>query len=216
MIGKGAPWGRPASGPPDREVHGSDAALAEWVAAAPGGLVRFVPAADSDLARAVGVRAGGEPGGTEVPMDALVLADGSWAVNAVVLGTPPDRCSRWSRRHLLRVRVDGRDVFEGRGTGVVVATGQWVHGVDVVPRGHPGDGRVEVQVYRLRPAERRPMRARLAAGAHVPHPRIVQTTGRTVEVVAPRPLALEVDGRPRPPVARFEARVHPAAYRLLV
>jgi len=216
VIRKGAPWGRPASGPPDREVHGGDATLAAWVATAPGGLVRFVPTDDSDLARAVGVRAGGEPGGTEVPMDVLVLADGSWAVNAVVLGTPPDRCSRWSRRHPLRVRVDGRDVFEGHATGVVVATGQWLRGVDVVPRGHPGDGRAEVQVYRLRPAERRTMRARLPEGAHVPHPRIVQAAGRTVEVVVARPVAYEVDGRPRAPVARFEARVRPAAYRLLV
>lgn len=216
MIARGEPWGRPATGPPDREVRGDDTALAAAVRAAPGGLVHFVPAGGSDVARALGLRPGATPRGTEVPMDALVLGDGTWAVNAVVVGTAPDRCTRFTRRRALRVTVDGRPRFDGRATGMVVATGQWLRGGDVAPRGHPGDGRAEVQVYRLRPAERAAMRARLATGTHVPHPRIVQAAATAVEVVADRPMPLEVDGRPYPAVARLEVRVVPGAYRLLV
>ena len=61
------------------------------------------------------------------------------AVNIVVVGTPPGRVRSW-HRSALRVGDD-------RAWGVVVASGQFHEGVDVVPRGHPGDGRLEVQVY---------------------------------------------------------------------
>ena len=101
---------------------------------------------------------------------------------------------------------------------MVVATGQFLRGLDVVPRGHPGDGKAEIQVYELERRERRPMRARLASGAHVPHPRIRQRSARTIELRFRPPGPLEVDGVGAPGVA---ARHHDrgpfrSAYRLLV
>ena len=78
---------------------------------------------------------------------------------------------------------------------MVVATGQWLRGLDLVPRGHPGDGKAEVQVYRLRRPERRAMRRRLATGTHVPHPRIVTRTAVEIEIRAHRALPVEIDGR---------------------
>ena len=63
----------------------------------------------------------------------------------------------------------------------MVASGQYLRGIDVVPRGHPGDGRVEVQVYAVAAGERAGVRARLPQGVHLPHPDITQTTGRRVE-----------------------------------
>ena len=213
-VRKGEPWGRPTDAEPDREITGDDAALAAWVASAPGALVRFHPDAASDLGHAVG--ASETPVGTELPMDTLVLADGTVAVNMVVLGTPPDRVTRWRRRTELSVTLDGTTWFEGRATTVLVAVGQWLRGNDVVPRGHPGDGRVEVQAYRLRPAERSEMRRRLPTGGHLPHPRILGRTARTVEIRAAKPLPLEVDGVTRAPVSRLSAEVKPNAYRLLV
>jgi diacylglycerol kinase family enzyme len=153
---------------------------------------------------------------TELPMDVLALADGTVAVNMVVLGTSPERLGRFARRTELRIRADNRIWFNDECTTVVLAVGQWLHGIDLVPRGHPGDGRVEIQAYRLRPSERRAMRRRLAAGAHLPHPRIPTRSARRIEVEATAPVPLEVDGVTQEPVRRFTAEVRADAYRLLV
>jgi hypothetical protein len=213
-VRRGDGWERPAGGPADLEVEGDDRTLASWVASAPGARIRFRPTR-SDVALAVGVT-GEETRGMELPMDVLALADGDLATNMVVLGTPPDRLHRFTPRVELSVTVDGRTRFEGRATTVVVATGQFLRGLDVVPRGHPGDGRAEVQAYRLRPAERHAMRSRLARGEHVPHPRIVTAAGREIAVRAGAAMALEVDGGARPKATLLEVRLVPEAYSLLV
>lgn len=223
MITPGQPWGSPASSPPDLEVDGDDADLAAAVAAAPGALVAFRPGPGSDLARAVGLRAGSDPTSraTEVPVDAVRLAgDGlacnGMACNAVVLGVPPDRLRWASPARSVEIEVDGQPWFAGSATTVVIANGQFLRGADIVPRGHPGDGRLEVQVYELRPRERRAMRRRLTTGAHVPHPRIRSRTARVVELRAARPVAFEADGVSGAAVATVRAEVVPAAFRLLL
>jgi hypothetical protein len=85
-----------------------------------------------------------------------------------------------------------------------------------VPRGHPADGRVEVQVYALDPGQRRAMRGRLATGTHVPHPHIVEAAGRHIEVSVPVPWPLEVDGRPRGALRGLTATVRAHGWRLIV
>ncbi|MFN8036209.1 MAG: hypothetical protein U0V73_09775 [Acidimicrobiia bacterium] len=217
MIRAGEPWGGPASGPPGIEVAGTDADLAAAVHRSPGARVWFRPTR-SDLARSVGLAAGAAaPGTHEVPLDVLRAGDGVVAVNAVVLGTPPDRLGRWSRPASFTVVVDGRTVLDARATTIVVANGQYLRGLDVVPRGHPGDGRAEVQAYRLRGAQRKLLRGRLAAGAHLPHPDISQWSGRRIEVgVRGRPVALELDGVAAPAVTAWSCTVEPGAVRLLV
>lgn len=201
---------------PDLTVSGDDATLANWVADHPGALIAFNPTPASDLARAVGLAPGIAPGETVVTLDALRLGDGDVAVNMVVIGTPPDRTGRFTRPLPVTLHVDGTDVPTARTTTIVIATGQYLRGLDVVPRGHPGDGRLECQVYRLRPGERHQMRARLPQGAHIPHPRIAQRVGHTVEVQAEAPVAIEVDGEARPAVRSVTVEIVPAAYRLLV
>jgi len=206
---------------PDFEVAGDDTVLAEWVADHPGALFAYHPEAGSDIARAVGlvepatVATSGDAH-TEVTLDVLRLADGDVAVNMIVVGTPPDQLRRFSRPIAATLSVDGAAIATQRTTTIVIATGQYLRGLDVVPRGHPGDGRLEVQVYRLRAPERRAMRARLPQGTHIPHPRIAQRPGHHVEIVAAQPLAVEVDGRPRPAVRALAVDIVPAAYRLLV
>jgi YegS C-terminal NAD kinase beta sandwich-like domain len=200
---------------PDLSVAGDDRALAQWVADHPGALVAFRPTAGSDVARAVGL-APGRAGAHPITLDALRLSHGGLAVNMVVLGTPPDRLTRWSRALPVTLHVDGTEVATARTTTIVVATGQYLRGLDVVPRGHPGDGRLEVHVYRLRPAERRPMRARLQHGTHVPHPRITARPGHEVEIVAGRPVPVEIDGESRAPLTALSITVVAGAYRLLV
>jgi putative lipid kinase YegS-like protein len=215
----GEPWGRAATGPPDDEVTGDDADLAAFATRHPGALVRFRPSAGSDLARALGIKPD-DAGTTEVAIDTLTLAPGLDAVsvvNAVVLGPPPDRL-RWPARAVdVTVRLDGRPWFSGRATTVVVANGQFLRRADVVPRGHPGDGWAEVQVYALARRERRGMRRRLATGTHVPHPRVLGSRARRIEIeVARRRLPLEVDGRRRGGTDRLAVTLVPASIRLLV
>jgi diacylglycerol kinase family enzyme len=195
-------------------VRGSDADLAAAVARAPGALVRFEPHAASDLARAVGIAS--TTTGVEVPMDAIEVAGLGLAVGTLALGTSPERLTARTRSVPVTVTVDGRALPVRSVTTIVVAVAQHLHGLDVSPRGHPGDGRVEVQGYALRRRERSGMRARLARGEHLPHPRIHVASGREITVVCGRPAALEVDGVSARPVERLSVRVVPAAYRLLL
>jgi YegS C-terminal NAD kinase beta sandwich-like domain len=216
-IARGVPWGTPEDAAPDLTIEGDDADLALALRGAPPGvLVAFVPSPESDLARAVGLTAGIAPRGMALPMDALELADGSLAVNCMVLGSPPDRLTALRRSTELVVRLDGREQTIEDATTLVVATGQWLRGLDLVPRGHPGDGRAEVQVYRLRRAQRRPMRARLLTGTHLPHPRIVARNAVAIDVRATRPLPFEIDGRAAGRVTTVRAVLVPTRYRLLV
>jgi hypothetical protein len=184
--------------------------------------VRFRPSPRSDSARALGLGTAGG-GTTEVAIDALAVeSDGSSvtavnAVNAVVLGPPPDRLRWTARASDITVQVDGRPWFRGRATTVVVASGQFLRGADIVPRGHPGDGWAEVQVYGLTRRGRRPMRRRLPTGTHLPHPDIRVGRARRVDVdVAGWGRRLEIDGRPRGRAARLSVTLVPAAIRLLV
>jgi diacylglycerol kinase family enzyme len=181
-----------------------------------------VPAAGADFARAVSAAPAGGPVAMDLPCDALRLtAPGTelLAVNAVVLGTAPDRQRRFHRSSPLRVVVDGRVVHDGPATAVVIGNGQFLRGNDVIPRGHPGDGRAEVQVYAVPGRDRGAMRGRLARGEHLPHPGIHQTTGRRIAVTTGgHRLRLEVDGHPprgRPNAARFEVAVVPGAFTLV-
>jgi YegS C-terminal NAD kinase beta sandwich-like domain len=221
----GEPWGHIATSPPDIEVEGDDAGLVAAALSRPGALVRFRPSPRSDLARALGLGSDGS-GATEVGVDALAIdRDDSAvdpvhtldAVNAVVLGPAPDRL-RWTDRAAdITVRVDGRVWFSGRAATVVVANGQFLRGADLVPRGHPGDGWAEVQVYALGRRARRGMRRRLPTGTHLPHPDVRAGRARRVEIeVGGRRLPVEVDGRPQGRTARLVVTVVPAAIRLLV
>jgi hypothetical protein len=215
VILPGEPWGGPVSGPVSVSGGGGDADLADLVAANPGARIAFRPDASCDLARAVGLDGAGT-GAMELPVDAIEVDDGTLAVNLVIAGVPPERLRWWRRRRPVSVRVDERMVFDGPATTVVIANGQFRAGADLIPRGHPGDGRLEVQVYAVGPGERRGLRARLATGSHVPHPAIASAGGRHVECVWARPAPLEVDGRRRGRRGRVEASVVPALFSLVV
>jgi diacylglycerol kinase family enzyme len=219
VIRPGTPWGEPVAGDPGPvvDVTGSDADLAAAAAARGGALLRYVPGPGADFARALGIGPDGGAGTTVAACDLLDLGHGQFAVNAVVLGVAPDRLRARHRLRPVLVEVDGRAVFDGSATTVVVAGGQFLRGADLVPRGHPGDGRVEVQVYALHRAERRAMRARLAGGDHVPHPRIAQASGRRVLVRWDhREAPLEVDGRALATAGELEIVVRPGAVRVLL
>jgi diacylglycerol kinase family enzyme len=214
MIKPGEEWGSAATDPPDLEVRGGDTDLAAAVAGAPGALIRFIPAPSSDLALSVGLE-DGRATTTEVPMDALRVGD-ELAVNMVVLGTPPDRLTRFSRMRWFTIEIDDRSWFAGPATSVLIATGEFLRGNDLVPRGHPGDGRAEAQVYALNAGERRLVGERLRNGTHVPNPRVLQRIVRRFAVTVERQVRLEVDGVARGRVETLAVEVVPAAYRLLI
>jgi hypothetical protein len=155
VIRKGEEWERPAAGPPEWTLHGTDAELAAAVRARPGTRVGLDRARGCDLARALGLQPPGAGAGPreapahDLAVDALRVVVGDdrelFGVNLLALGTPPDRLSWQSRRGSVTVSVDGRVVHEGTASSVVVASGQYLRGADVVPRGHPGDGRLEIR-----------------------------------------------------------------------
>ena len=139
------------------------------------------------------------------------------AVNVIEFGTPPGSLRSLARTHEVSVTVDGRRFHVGPATSVVIANGQFVDGLDVSPRGHPGDGRLEIQVYALRPGERGGMRRRLATGSHLPHPRIRTGSGRRIRVrVTGGAWPLRVDGRAVGRTGTVEVEVLSPAVHLLV
>ena len=241
MIKPGEEWGQPTDATAEIECHGDDQALAALVTLgradpAPARLVRFFPSG-SDLARAVGLAdvdadldtnltAGGSATdhvrddqpvrGIELPIDAI-SSDLGVAMNCVILGVSPTRLRPYHRLRPIRVCVDGRELFSGPATSVVIANGQFVAGADLVPRGHPGDGRLEIQVYALAPGERGPMRRRLPTGTHLPHPRILATSGRIIEVDGlRRPWPVTLDRRSGRAETRLGLSILPSALRLLI
>lgn len=222
-IRPGDEWGSPTTATPAHRITGDDHALAAAIADLdPGTLVSYQPDATSDLARAIGIEPGAVTAarGIDLPIDAMGLdraASGSLAVNAIEFGTPPGSLRSLSRSHEISVTVDGRRVHAGPATSVVIANGQFIDGLDVSPRGHPGDGRLEIQVYALRPGERGGMRRRLATGSHVPHPRIRTGSGRRIRVrVTAGVWPLRVDGRSVGRAGTIEVEVRSPAIHLLV
>jgi hypothetical protein len=219
VIEKGKPWERPASAPAEWQVEGDDAALAAAVRDHPGARVAFAPDPGSDLARAIGLTGPGS-GTVELVVDGLrVTADGRglFGVNMAVVGTAPDRANWFTASPDVRVELDGRVVHDGPATAVVIASGQFLRGSDVVPRGHPGDGRVEVHVYAVARGQRSALRRRLPQGAHLPHPDVTQAVGRRVDVLAARrPVSLELDGVGLPAATRVTVEVVPEAFVIVV
>jgi diacylglycerol kinase family enzyme len=128
----------------------------------------------------------------------------------------PDRLRAWHRPAGLSVEIEGTPVDAGRASTLVVMNGQYLRGLDLSPRGHPGDGVVEAQLYALPPGARRAMRTRLSTGAHVPHPAITIRRAHHVVVRAPRPVPVEIDGTAAAQVTTFDITLRPAAYHLLV
>lgn len=215
MIRRGEEWGEPLPAGEPITVAGGDADLARAASDRRGRPLRFEAEPTSDLARALGLtRADGEA--VVVAVDALDVRGLGWCVNALVMGTAPDRAHWWHRRRTVRVVIDDREVFAGPAFAVVIANGQFLRGDDLVPRGHPGDGRLEVQVYAVAPRERSEMRRRLRGGGHLPHPRIQQFRGRRASVAAPHALPVEIDGDPAAPARAVAVTVLPGVIRLAI
>lgn len=126
---------------------------------------------------------------------------------ALAVEDPGDRL-RCRMDAVLVQRVDGAGGPDAVAVGHVVARRPWWIGrftvvmntthlgeMNLGPRAHPGDGRLDVTEGRLRPVERWQARRRAPSGSHVPHPALDTRRVRSEEVRVPRGASVYVDGR---------------------
>ena len=131
----------------------------------------------------------------------------AWATVAVF--------SRW-RSGEVRVRVDGTEQA-GRMHDVIVANGRYLGGgMKMVPEAEPDDGLLDVLLIGdLTKRDLLLTMPKTYRGKHLPHPKATLLRGTTVEIDAPEPLPVELDGeQPGTTPVRFE--IVPRALRLRV
>jgi diacylglycerol kinase (ATP) len=123
--------------------------------------------------------------------------------------------SRW-RSGEITVRVDGEE-HRGRMHDVIVANGRYLGGgMKMLPDAEPDDGLFDVLL--IGDLTKRDLLLTLPKtyrGRHLPHPKATLLRGSTVEIEAPEPLPVELDGeQPGTTPVRFE--LVPRALRLRV
>ena len=201
-IRKGEPWGAPGGLPPDGVVVRSDAEARAVATAArrQGAAVPPLGLLGGDLCRTLG-GTGDEArlrteAATRLPVDlGAVLLDGRlhWFVSHLVV-----RRSWWL------------------GRVVVVMNGQFIGPWDVTPRGHPNDGRLDLLDADLPVGERLKVRARLAAGTHLPHPGIEERHVAAVQIDLVRPTPVWLDGERVGAFRTLSVRTEPDALLCVV
>jgi diacylglycerol kinase (ATP) len=131
----------------------------------------------------------------------------AWATLAVF--------ARW-RNDEVTARVDGEE-HAGRMLDVIVANGRYLGGgMKMTPDAEPDDGRFDVLL--IGDVTKRDLIVTLPKiyrGKHLPHPKATLLHGVRVEVDAPRPLPVELDGE-QPGTTPVSFEVVPRALRLRV
>lgn len=188
-IRRGEEWGVPVARPSELVVIEGDAPLA----AHEGG--RPVAPGAGDLYETLGAPPLDRPVVQRVEVDGIrVVLDGS--------------IERWAIAHVVARRSWWR--------GPIVAAmnvsqlGAWT----VAPRAHPNDGALDVveahETLSIR--DRWAARARLPAGAHVPHPRIVVRRSERATWTFARPMRVWIDGVEVTRVRQLDVEVAPDRY----
>ncbi len=201
-IKKGEPWGQPGPLPRHGVVVRSDAEARAIVTAArrAGEPIPPLGLLGGDLCRTLGGTGNEErlrsESATTLPVDlGAVLVDGRL---------------HWFVAHLL--------VRRGwwRGRVVAAMNAQYLGAWDVVPVGHPNDGRVDVLDADLPLDERLQVRTRLRAGTHLPHPRIQERHVAALQVDLDRPTPVRLDGDHIGDAKTLSIRVEPDALTCVV
>lgn len=196
-IHKGVPWGEPGLVPDDAVVCDDDGA----VAAAHD---RVVMVGGGDLHMGLGMPRVKRPGEecTILPVDLMRVtvetADGA-AVHLSAVA------------HVCIGRFGARGGFSG------LVNAGFVDGLNLAPRGHPGDGRVElVTVDAGLPWRQRLMaRRRAVTGTHVPHP-MIDVAVRDAWTASVEDGNLNVDGVVIPGARRVSVSLEPGRVRVAV
>jgi diacylglycerol kinase family enzyme len=201
VIEKGQTWGVPGPLPSDGLVVQADSEARVIVEGArrAGGVTPVLGLLGGDLCRTLGGTGNrarlASPEAMTFPIDVgSVLVDGRhhWFVAHLVARSPG-----WGR------------VF-------VAMNAQWRGGWNLGPKAHPGDGLLDTYDARLGPSDRLKVRARLAHGAHLPHPAITERRTAAIQVEFDRPLALELDGTRLGKARTLSIRVEPEALQVVV
>ena len=184
-IGKGAPWGSPATAPPDA-VADDDAELAALAnaaagAATPGQGVPRLGVRRGDVLRTLGLAgADAEPApAREQPLDhpfdlGLAELDDGRTVPFVA--------------HLVARRRGWAGEF------AVACNVGWVGPWYVGPRAHPNDGLLDVVHGSLPWRQRLEARRRVVTGTHLPHPGLRSVRVPSWEHRFDRPVTIRADG----------------------
>lgn len=200
-IAKGEPWGRTGPVPAGTRTVADDAAARAVVTEArrAGEPVPPLFLLGGDLCRTLGGR--GDP----------ARLDGEVTILSVDLGAVlADGVLHWFVAHAVARRR------WWRGEVVAAMNAQYLGDWDVAPRGHPGDGRLEVLRGSLPLGQRLEARRRLPTGRHLPHPAISLERTAATQVDLERPAPLYLDGTPLGPVRRLSLRVEPDALTCVV
>lgn len=100
--------------------------------------------------------------------------------------------------------------------GTAILQAQWCDVLDLGPRSHPADGRLDVTTGRLPWRQRRTARQRARSGSHLPHPGLTHRQVDHIELDLDRPLSLTVDGRRLGRVRGVRVSVEPGALSVVV
>ena len=191
-IRKGEPWGEPGPLDAAAPVVDGDRALALLItpALAAGGPAGEVGLLGGDLHRTLGAPRhtaddlrGGQ--GVRFPVDVGVVdLDGRSDAFVAHLIATEDRSGRLWRGHT-----------------VILVNGSFVGPLDLGPKAHPGDGRLDLTEGSLPPGQRRAGRRRALTGTHLPHPDLRTRQVRSLQlrgadVGRGRPLHVWLDGEP--------------------
>ena len=203
-IARGEDWGAAGELPTGASIYESDAGLSRAVeyAVAKGLEPPVCGLVGGDLWRTLG----GPPGGTSrlrAGPATQVTVDVGWL-----------RFDEHELEHAFVAHCIARTRLWGEVLAVMNA--EWLDEWDVAPKGHPGDGWLDVTEAALSWPERQKVRDRLATGTHLPHPGLRTFRVREAEFEFDRPRPLYLDRTPFSRVSRLEVRVEPASLTVLV
>jgi hypothetical protein len=202
-IGKGTEWGTPGPVPPGLTTREADRSLARDLADGREGVVIA-----GDMATTIGCSRAPRVGesGRRLPIDLMDVE--------IVRGV--DRSTIVGVSHVM-IREPLRKGGRLRGEVHWIMNAQYFAGRDLVPRGHPNDGRVEV----LSVAATMGFRQRLLAwsrsrtGRHLPHPHVSVRSVKEITILA-RGRMVVVDGARGGRADEVNIRVRPDAAQLWI
>lgn len=200
-IEKGKDWGRPGALPTDGVVVTSDreAALAVTEARRRGEPLPVLGLLGGDLCRTMG---GTGDQGRLRSSDAMTFPVdlGSVLVDGI--------------HHLFVAHVVVRDGWWSDAFAAMNA--QWLGPLNLGPRAHPDDGKLDTYRIRLTRGDLLEVRRRARLGAHLPHPRIHEERAPAVQVAMSTAQTVRVDGFVVGRAKNVSVRLEPDALQVVI
>lgn len=201
-VRRGEAWGAPGALPDDGIVVHADAEARAVVTEArrAGRPLPVLGLAGGDLCRTLG-GTGNEarlrsPDAVTFPCDlGAVLVDGTL---------------HWFVAHLIARRS------WWRGRAVAVMNAQWLGGLDLGPRAHPGDGLLDVTDGTLPLGDRWEAFRRSRTGTHLPHPALRTSRTAAIQLDLDPSLDVWLDGEKVGRASALSIRVEPDALTVVV